>query len=85
MLLNCDHECNIAIQKHSTTVFILAYLAAGMGEIEIFALSPLPSIEQSRNFFLCAIYILYRTSLIFFVQVENGPNYWSGMTLNEAK
>jgi hypothetical protein len=59
MLLNCDHECNIAIQKHSTTVFILAYFAAGMGEIEIFALSPLISMEQSGKFFS-----LYRSHLV---------------------
>jgi len=48
---------------------------AGMGEVEIVSLSAL----------LCSVQILYQSSEIFSFPVENGQDYQSRMTLNEAQ
>ena len=77
---------------HITRIFNYFYvisvieITAGMGEIEIFALSLLCSIERSRDegTKICTVHISECTSLIFSIQDENGKDYQSGMTLNEA-
>ncbi len=51
---------------------ITALSIIGVGEIEIFALSVLLNLAEQTKKILRAVYISYRTGLIFSVQVENG-------------
>jgi hypothetical protein len=53
-----------------------------MGKIENLG-HPAQLIEQSRYFF--SFQISYCSSLNFSVQFENGQDYQSGVTLNEAE
>jgi hypothetical protein len=57
-----------------------------MGKIENLSLStPLNREEQRIFFFFCSVEISFCSELNFSVQVENGQDYQSGMTLNVAK
>jgi hypothetical protein len=66
----------MAIHIHCTTTATLTQITlhqpqAGMGKIEIFALSTLLNKEQKYKFFLHTNYILFHSDLIYSAQAEN--------------